>query len=185
MRLLLPVLCLAACYRVPEDLPPFDGVPRQGTLACAPTRVEQVNCVVDGDTFDIGRCGDPELGERFRILGIDAPEVAGDQGPADCFGNEASQALGALIENVDVTLEFDRNCTGEFGRTLAWVFLADEADTDNEPINVSVWMAERGFARLYTEFEFDELRYATQLRAAEQSAQAARAGLWDACVDEE
>lgn len=184
MRVCAPLLLLVACYSVPEDLPTFDGVPLQGTESCAPTRTERVDCVLDGDTFDIRRCGDDEIGERIRVLGIDSPELAGDGGPAECYAEEARQALDALIDDTTVTLEFDRDCTGEFGRTLAWVFVSDVDEPDDAAINVSLWMAREGYARLYTEFEFDTLRYAQQLRVAERSAQSARVGLWGACIDE-
>jgi endonuclease YncB( thermonuclease family) len=184
MRWLLPLIPLSACYAVPESLPPFDGVPLQGTQSCAPTRSDRVACVLDGDTFDIGRCGDDEVGERVRLLGIDAPELAHEGTPAECYGDEATRALDDLIGDSEVVLEFDETCVGEFGRTLAWVFVTDAADTDAEPVNVSLALVERGYARLYTEFEFDRLRYANQLTAAERSAQAARVGLWDACVDQ-
>jgi endonuclease YncB( thermonuclease family) len=69
----LPLL-LAACYD-PPDLPPFEGVPIVAAPpeGCRPDQDEEILCTVDGDTFDIGNCG--EGGERFRMLGVDAPET--------------------------------------------------------------------------------------------------------------
>jgi len=182
VRTLLPTLLLTACYQVPVDLPPYQGVPVEATDACAPARNETVACVIDGDTFDISRCGDEELGERFRLLGIDAPETAKEDAPAECYANEARDRLRNLIEGQEVLLEFDRECEGTFGRTLAWVFLEEE--DDDESLNVNVFLAESGLVRLYEEFEFEDLRYANELQAAEDSARAGNVGLWGACSEE-
>lgn len=182
MRIVLSSCALlAGCYGVPENLPGFEGVPIEPTGACAPTRSARVACVLDGDTFDIDRCGDDVIGERFRLLGVDAPELARDGEPADCFAAQARDALEDRLEGTDVSLMFDRECTGAFGRTLAWAFFEDE--DEEEPVNASIWLVESGLARLYTEFEFDELRYATELQNAEDSARAANIGLWGACSD--
>ncbi len=182
MRRLLPLLVLAACYRVPVDLPPYDGVPITESNTCAPSRVETVDCVLDGDTFDITRCGDDVLGERFRMLGIDAPEVAHEGNPAECFAQEATDALEDRILGKDVLLEFDITCEGAFGRTLAWVFLVDPESEEEE--NLNVWMVESGLVRLYEEFDFDKLRYVNELQAAADAASAGNVGLWGACSDE-
>ena len=179
----LPVLiAVVGCYD-PPDLPPFEGVPRQSFDSCAPTRTELVDCVIDGDTFDIGRCGVEGGSERFRLLGIDAPETEKSDAPAECYANRARDELERLIETQSVVLEFDKECEGAFGRTLAWVFLEDEDDPQSR-LNVNVWMAQRGLARLYTEFESDELRYASELQAAETAARADGIGLWGACDGE-
>lgn len=78
--------------------------------------------VVDGDTIEIN-------GERVRLEGIDAPEVAqtcskvtGE--PWDC-GLEASEVLRALISNKSVSC--DRSGLDKYGRTLGICFAdADE-----------------------------------------------------------
>jgi micrococcal nuclease len=140
-------------------------------------RMERVSCVIDGDTVDIGGCG-AFAAERIRLLGIDAPELSRGGQPTECYGDEARDALRSLIDRRDVTIQFDRGCVDPFSRTLAWLLLP-EVDGD---LNVSVWMVERGFARLYLERDdFDDLLYASELRAAEMTARSTRVGLWGAC----
>lgn len=195
MRAPLPGLCLLliGCYAVPDPpLPPYEGVPIESTdFACAPARTELVACTIDGDTFDVGQCGNDA--ERVRLLGIDAPETAKEDSPADCYGPEAEDALRDVLEGKEVFLEFDDTCEGAFGRTLAWVFLLpteenveDEPvlfpDEDaSDPVNLSVWMAEQGYARLFEEFEFESLRYADDLEEAAGYAEQRGFGLWGAC----
>ncbi|MFK7931083.1 MAG: thermonuclease family protein [Myxococcota bacterium] len=177
------VLCasLSACYGVPEELPGFDGVPIEPSSACAPSRDSRVSCVIDGDTLDVDKCGDEVLGERFRMLGIDAPELASDGQPAECFATQARSGLDDLLTDRDVRLEFDRECTDAFGRSLAWFFFED--DDEDVPVNANVWLVESGLARVFREFEFEELRYSRELQDAEDSAKAANIGLWGACGD--
>jgi endonuclease YncB( thermonuclease family) len=174
------LLLSPGCYQVPEDLPDFVEVPEVAGRACAPSRTAQVACVLDGDTFDLFQCGDNGLGERVRLLGVNAPEIAHDGTPAECFGDQAGVELRNLIEGRTLSLEFDVSCTDVFGRTLAWAFVEEEGV---EPLLVNTWLVERGFARLYEEFEFDELRYVGLLRAADASAQATRSGLWGQCQE--
>lgn len=174
----LPVL-LVACGPAVPDAP--DRAPIEASEACAPDRPARVGCAIDGDTLDLGTCG-PFADERIRVLGIDAPEVGSDGGASECYGDEATAALRALVEGRDVALSFDQGCTDPFGRTLAWVHVADPRRPDTPPINVSVWMVERGFARLYRERDdFAEIRFGLALLAAEEAAQDVGAGLWSAC----
>ena len=121
----VPVL-LAGCFQ-PPDLPPFlDEVPivAQPFTPCAPEDEDvRVACVIDGDTVDLGACGD-DVGERVRLLGIDAPETSE---PAECFADEAKEFLLQLIEGETLTMSHDRTCTGAFGRTLGYLWLRDDA----------------------------------------------------------
>ena len=59
---------------------------------CADARLEPAACIVDGDTFDLATCAETNAvdSERVRMLGVDAPEVAHGDEPADCYGAEAS-----------------------------------------------------------------------------------------------
>jgi endonuclease YncB( thermonuclease family) len=197
--------CLVGCYR-PPDFPLLDELPLAGpTAVCSPPREAQVACTVDGDTFDLGACGD-DLGERVRLLGIDAPEVAKDGFPSDCFGDAASAELRRLIELERLTLTFDVECTDAFGRTLAYAWLTDQAldgvdfdpayedyldelspeeEVDTEPaILLNEWLLAKGFARLYPEEVFGAVLWQRRLDLAQQRAQLERAGLWAACEDE-
>lgn len=175
----LALLTLFGC--IDPDLPPREGAPIEDSRACAVDRIARVACVIDGDTVDLGGCGAFRQ-ERVRLLGIDTPETASGGGPAECFADEAIDALRSLVDRREVRMEFERGCVDPFDRTLAWLHVADPVRPDRAEINVSLWLVERGFARLYLERDdFDDLRYAVALRAAETAARDARVGLWGVC----
>ena len=65
--------------------------------------------------------------ERVRLLNIDAPEVTGSNTADQCLGQEAAAHLASLVPvGTPVRLEFDRERTDGYGRTLAGVFTGDD-----------------------------------------------------------
>ena len=143
---------------------------------CATSREVEVRCVIDGDTFSVGRCG--EEGERIRLLGINAPEIEHDGQPAECYGEDARTALDQMIGNETVWLSFGSECQDQYGRTLAWVWIAQD---DDEPMLVSEWMLRNGHARLYDGEGATSLVYRERLISAEFSAVEGGLGLWSEC----
>lgn len=88
-----------------------------------------VQRVVDGDTFDGG-------GVRYRVFGVDAPEMDTPRGPA------AKEHLRAMIEGKSlscVTRDRDR-----YGRTVAQCFI--------EGIDIACQMVKDGMAWDYTRY---------------------------------
>jgi len=166
---------------------------------CADPRIESASCVIDGDTFDLAACGETVEGEgpeRIRLLGVDAPEVAHGDDPADCFGTEASDYLTDLLRGRTLHLEFDEECEGNFGRTLAWVFIHGDADDplreeleiyDSLGVNddgsfevlVNELVVRAGYANLYD--DMDDGRYNARLYEAAQQAASGEEGLWGVC----
>ncbi|MCB9677520.1 MAG: thermonuclease family protein [Alphaproteobacteria bacterium] len=182
MARLLPLLALIGCYR-PPTLPLIDEVPIVPSGRCASPRNAFVACVIDGDTFDIGECGDG--GERIRMLGIDAPEIAHPPEPAECWADNAHTALRQKIEGKNVFLTFDEECTGVFGRTLAYAWLQSGSEELGDlDINyyrfINVEMVQEGHAYIFEE-EFGDLLYREDFVAARDLAQALGIGLWGAC----
>lgn len=196
---MLPLLILlGGCLRIPPEIPPGNPeVPIIPFGACETDREATVACTVDGDTFDIGQCGQNTGGERFRMLGINAPEIAHED-PAECFGDRASAELGAVLAGGEVLLAFDATCLDRYGRTLAYVWLlgvgadgtpligdddtADSADPLGGAMLVNEYMLANGYARLAPEdWNGGPLSLQDRLNAAEASARAHGIGLWSAC----
>jgi micrococcal nuclease len=188
---LLPaaLIVLPACHRL-ADLP---ILPVQDATVCAADREEPVQCVLDGDTIGVQGSeadgADPEgapscATESVRLLGVDAPEVAHDPDPADCYGDEAAAYLSNLVSNATVRLEFDSECYDTYRRSLAYVYLVPDPGDDDTGSADEVFVNEdlivRGYATFYE--EFSDIRQADRLRAAQSSAQDAGNGLWSACA---
>lgn len=153
---------------------PLDSVPVFDGTACAPTRVDDVSCVLDGDTFQVGGCG----GESVRLLGINAPEIAHDDSSAECYGDASAAWAADLLTGVSVTLKFDETCQDAYGRTLAYVYYTDD---DGEERLFNETSVREGMSRVYE--DFDDIKLAPVLYAAQDAAQRDGAGLWSACED--
>lgn len=96
-----------------------------------------VDYVNDGDTIILranldlkAPDGMPLNDARVRLLGLDAPEIAHDNTPADCHGDAAHAYLRGQIDGRVIDLEYDPTkckpgsldeCRDDFGRLLAYV----------------------------------------------------------------
>ena len=152
--------------------PPADDLPGVEELAANPSLRPQddpeqivagrpctVVRVVDGDTIGCAS------GERVRLLLIDTPERSQDP-----YGSMATQALEDLISGQsEVNLEADVEPRDRYGRTLAYVWLADGRMANEE-------MARGGFAVSLT--YPPNVRYVERIRAAVSEARDAGRGLW-------
>jgi len=130
------------------------------STACTPTSappqtVATVTRVIDGDTFDIS-------GSRVRLIGINAPEHD------ECFGPEATTALGDMIEGTNVTLESGVQGYDQYGRVLAYVYL------DGQFINEL--LVARGFA--LSQAYPPNTGHQEELGQAMTVARQQRAGMW-------
>ena len=134
----------------------------------ATPRLFLVARVIDGDTIDLAD------GRTIRYLNIDTPELAKGQTPDQCFALKARQINEKLVEGKKVRLETDINEMGQYGRTLAYVYLDD--------LSVSQYLLEQGAGK----FQLDtlNLRHSPALAAAAQTAQQEKAGLWSECASE-
>jgi micrococcal nuclease len=130
-----------------------------------------VTNVVDGDTLDVNVGGRTE---RIRMLNIDAPEVTGPDAAEQCLGQEASAHLESLLPvGTPVRLEFDRERTDGYGRTLAGVFTGDGTLVNAE-------IARAGLAVPILIGSND--RFHLRVLAARDEAAAQRRGLFSADV---
>lgn len=137
-----------------------------------PPDVGVVEYVVDGDTIDI------EIGgrdERVRLIGINTPEIAHEDEPAECFGPEAAAfTADQLPEGAQVRLERDVVGRDDYGRLLAYVYRRSDDVLVNELIVAA------GYARPLTIPPNDV--FAERFVAAATAADAAGTGLWAACA---
>ena len=143
--------------------------PEEGASPCGPVEGVVVR-VLDGDTVDLAS------GIRLRYLLVDAPEIAHNASEDTCcFGDESRLFNESLVLEESVGLEYDEECQDRYGRTLAYVKVGDRM--------VNRILVERGYARV--EVFPPNQKYEVELRALEESAKAASAGLWGACPDED
>ena len=94
----------------------------------------EARAVLDGDTLLLSD------GRRVRLLGVNAPEVAHADQPAEPFATAARRALEQLVAPpARVGLRYEPEREDRYGRTLAHVFLPDGT-------NVQRALLERGLA---------------------------------------
>jgi micrococcal nuclease len=152
---------------------------------CDSPREAVVTAVIDGDTIDL------EGGERVRLLGVDAPEVYYDghddcstQDSTDCcFGLESEDWLtNALPAGTTIRLEFDLDCYGIYDRTLAYMWIVNEDDPDDE-IFINEELLKEGYARVYDADveQAQDIRYLDSFKESQLLAQSNSAGLWGEC----
>ena len=100
--ILIALLALVGALLDPSILPPIGPTAgRPERINASFTRCGQgrsMACVVDGDTIRLGR-------RRVRLIGIDAPEIAGAQCPAErALGERAANRLLALVNQGEFDL---------------------------------------------------------------------------------
>jgi micrococcal nuclease len=123
-----------------------------------------VASITDGDTF---RTTDDE---RVRFIGIDTPELQGDE----CFADAATEHLTELIPpGTEVRLVLDVDPEDRFERTLAYV------ERVSDDLDVGLAMARDGFAvQLTVPPNVDRVE---AIGDAVADARDAGRGLWSAC----
>ena len=94
--------------------------------------------VIDGDTIVV-RIGGRD--ENVRLLGIDTPETHKPETPVECYGQEASDRLTALLpQGTTVRLVRDVEARDRYDRLLAYVY------RDSDGLFIDVTMVSEGFA---------------------------------------
>lgn len=125
-------------------------------------RIEHVH---DGDTVWLAD------GRKVRIIGINTPELARDEHPAEPLALEARNRLRQLLgKSPRVRLRHGREKTDRYGRLLAHLFLPDGR-------NISEQLLRDGLA--YTLTVPPNLWQTDCYQRAEQAARRQQKGLWD------
>ncbi len=126
----------------------------------------EVLYVIDGDTIILSVSG---LETTVRLIGVDAPEsVHPDEDKNTPEGQLASQWMKRYLSGRRVTLEYDRELTDRYGRTLAYVYL------DGTLIQDSLLLS--GMARTLT--MEPNTRYQHHFETLEKEAREAGTGFW-------
>ena len=123
----------------------------------------RVRWVADGDTIFL------QDGRRIRFIGINAPEVAHKEHPAEPFGDTARNALIKIIDHRLVRLEWDEVRRDHYGRHLAYVF-------DQKNHLLSRVMVAKGLAHVL--YDKKNRRYFEILLKTQQKAMAEKKGFW-------
>ncbi|MEK3977375.1 thermonuclease family protein [Psychrobacillus sp. FSL K6-2684] len=128
----------------------------------------------DGETFTAKFLEGPNKGEtvKIRLLLVDSSEMKDEKynGEPQPFAKEAKEFAESLLENGEITGEFD---VGEridrYGRTLLYVRV------DGKMIQTS--LVENGLARVGYVFP-PNTRYLDELQNAEEKAKTSGIGIW-------
>lgn len=125
----------------------------------------QVERVVDGDTLLLADQ------TRVRLQGIDTPETVKPDTPPEPWGQEATEFTRAFLAAGPVRLEFDRERTDQYGRTLAFVWVEERM------LNEELLRA--GLAKAKLGYDYSDAKKA-RFRRAEKEARTAKRGIWSA-----
>ena len=130
--------------------------------------VYSVTRVVDGDTFWVD--DGSEKGLKVRLIGVDAPETRNSgRKLKGYFGTESSDYLNSLIGGKKVRLVFDVARYDRYGRTLAYVYLADGTFVNAE-------LVKNGYATVMT--TPPNVRHADEFVQLAARARKRNRGLW-------
>ena len=134
----------------------------------APSGLERIDRVVDGDTVDLTN------GAKIRLVQIDTPEVYFG---VECYGPQASAETKRLLPpgtEVRLAAEPATDSVDSYGRLLRYVFRASDG------LDVNVFLVAHGYAAPYF-YDGRRGRYAEVLTRDALAARARHEGLWGAC----
>ncbi len=119
--------------------------------------------VIDGDTIRLAN------GRHVRFIGLNTPERARDDRPAQPLAEEATDMLRRLLAGESLRLVVGQDPTDHYGRLLAHPFLVDGSN-----VTARLLEAGLGFQVVFP----PNLRFADCYRRAEARARAAGRGVW-------
>ena len=143
---------------------PFSGSVLPLESATAPsTNSQTVSRVIDGDTVELS------TGQKVRYIGIDTPEIRGDE----CFAVQAKEKNKSLALDELVRLEKDVSETDRYGRLLRYVYVDDQM--------IQEVLLQEGYA-VASAYPPD-VKHQQRFEALEREAREAERGLWgEGCV---
>jgi micrococcal nuclease len=130
---------------------------------CSADTWHQVKWVIDGDTVVL------DDGRRVRYIGINAPELAHDGHLVEPFAEEAKRFNASLVDHKEIRLEFDKERTDQYGRTLAYIFVRNGALVNAELLS-------NGYA--YLLYHPQNQKYNSLLLKSQRAAMSVKKGVW-------
>ena len=144
--------------------------------------------VSDGDTIRV-RAQSGKI-RTLRLRGINAPELAHAgriNRTRECYAEEATRALGAMLEGNVVAIEYDHEVFDDDGRLIGFVFAYSSrlhyfATLGFGGKHVNLALLQQGFAEDYL-YRNKPHRFADAFLRAETQAKVASVNGWGACED--
>lgn len=131
------------------------------TLGTSDQQMYLVTNVIDGDTIEL------ENGQKVRYIGIDTPELKGNE----CFAVQARDKNKELVEGKRVKLQKDVSETDRYGRLLRFVYTDDGNFINNT-------LVRDGYATVST--YPPDISQQQMFRESQQEAMELSRGLWGA-----
>ena len=137
-------------------------------------RLVEVTRVIDGDTIalsglDVGRRDGRTTNRVARLIGIDTPELSGDD---ECFARESTEFTRSNLLARKVFVDFDVERLDRFGRALVYIWESEGAFFNGR-------LVAEGFA-LQATFP-PNVRYVELFSRLVRDARKNDAGLWSRC----
>lgn len=144
----------------------------QGTVALTSCTVIKV---IDGDTFKAS-FGNGASEVKIRLIGMDTPEsVHADETKNNEYGVMSSDYTKSLLrEGQTVYVEYDKEMTDKYGRTLAYVWLSQDTTVLYNMLNARLIADGYAYDKVYEPND----KYADVFHALRISSQEACNGLW-------
>ena len=144
----------------------------QGTVALTSCTVIKV---IDGDTFKAS-FGNGASEVKIRFIGMDTPEsVHADETKNNEYGVMSSDYTKSLLqEGQTVYVEYDKEMTDKYGRTLAYVWLSQDTTVLYNMLNARLIADGYAYDKVYEPND----KYADVFHTLRISSQEAGNGLW-------
>ena len=155
--------------------PPNKATPKS-TAKSKTGEVEKVtvNRVVDGDTVELTD------GRKIRYLNMDTPETVKPNTPVMCYGMDAKAYNKKAVDQKIIWLNFDKDPTDRYGRTLAFIYLDEEnASSNNVAQSLNADMVKKGYSRAIS--YSPNTTYKKDFESWMVTAREAKKGAWEAC----
>lgn len=132
---------------------------------------------VDGDTIWVDIDGDEE---KIRFVGVNTPELAKDEKPAEFMAEEAKNFTSNAIKGKEIYLEKDVTDKDKYDRMLRYIWLekpnANPTKKDIEEKTLNGILVKKGYA--YSNYYKPDTKYQKYLDDLEKSAQDKSLGIW-------